>query len=70
LCAAPLVLLGWGWWELHVEHPLVDLRASSRRPVLATNACALAVGAAMYSMNLIAPRLLQIHGRRFTPASH
>jgi MFS family permease len=60
LVTAPVVLAGWTAWELKVAHPVVDLRTCVNRTVLATNLCAMSLGIAMYSMNLLAPRLLQL----------
>jgi O-antigen/teichoic acid export membrane protein len=31
------VLLVWGWYELRIAEPLLDLRVAARRPVLLTN---------------------------------
>lgn len=41
---AVIVLGAWGWWELRVPSPIVDLRTSARRPVLATNLASVGVG--------------------------
>ncbi|WP_051102515.1 MFS transporter [Parafrankia elaeagni] len=57
---AVLVLLAWGWWETRTTAPLVDLRTSSRRPVLLTNIASTVLGFAMYAMSLISPQLLQL----------
>ncbi|MEU6468695.1 MFS transporter [Streptomyces massasporeus] len=58
--AAVVVLLAWGWWELRVEEPLVDLRTTARRQVLVTNLASIAVGFAMFAMSLVIPQLLQL----------
>ncbi|MFF7373884.1 MFS transporter [Streptomyces massasporeus] len=58
--AAVVVLLVWGWWELRVEEPLVDLRTTARRQVLVTNLASIAVGFAMFAMSLVIPQLLQL----------
>lgn len=60
LGASLLVLLAWGWWELRTASPVVDLRTSARRQVLLTNLASIAVGFAMYAMNLLAPQILQL----------
>ncbi|EFC86244.1 MFS transporter [Parafrankia sp. EUN1f] len=59
---AVVVLVLWGLFETRVTAPLVDLRASARRPVLLTNLCALVVGFAMYAISLVAPQVLQLPG--------
>ncbi len=58
--AAVVILLAWGWWELKVEQPLVDLRTTARRQVLVTNLASIAVGFAMFAMSLVLPQLLQL----------
>lgn len=58
--AAVLILLAWGWWELRIEQPLVDLRTTARRQVLVTNLASIAVGFAMFAMSLVLPQLLQL----------
>ncbi|MBZ9641235.1 MFS transporter [Streptomyces sp. PSKA30] len=57
--AAVVVLLVWGWWELRVTQPLVDLRSTARRQVLVTNLASVAVGFAMFAMSLVIPQMLQ-----------
>ncbi|MGW1023816.1 MFS transporter [Streptomyces sp. NPDC002577] len=58
--AAVVVLLVWGWWELRVADPLVDLRVTARPQVLMTNAASILVGFAMYAQSLVVPQLLQL----------
>ncbi|WP_369170260.1 MFS transporter [Streptomyces sp. R28] len=58
--AAVAILSAWGWWELRVEQPLVDLRTTARRQVLVTNLASVAVGFAMFAMSLVIPQLLQL----------
>ncbi|CAM5281053.1 Putative multidrug resistance protein MdtD [Streptomyces microflavus] len=61
LFAAALVLLpAWGWWELRLRDPLVDLRVTARPQVLMTNTASVLVGFAMYAQSLVVPQLLQI----------
>ncbi|CAM3188626.1 MFS transporter [Nocardioides dubius] len=60
LIAAPILFVAWGFWELRVSDPLVDLRVTARPVVLLTNAAALVVGFAMYAQSLILPQLLQM----------
>ncbi|MEV5647144.1 MFS transporter [Nocardia sp. NPDC052254] len=57
---AAVVLLVWGWWELRIDDPLVDLRVTARPPVLLTNAASVVIGVAMYSSSLIVPQVLQL----------
>ncbi|MEW2068553.1 MFS transporter [Streptomyces sp. NPDC007346] len=61
LFAAVLVLLpAWGWWELRLRDPLVDLRVTARPQVLMTNTASILVGFAMYAQSLVVPQLLQL----------
>ncbi len=57
---AVVVLLLWGWWELRISAPLVDLRTTARPQVLMTNIASIGIGVAMYSQSLIVPQLLQL----------
>ncbi|MGW6503703.1 MFS transporter [Nonomuraea angiospora] len=58
--ASAVILLLWGWWELRVSAPLIDLRTSARRQVLLTNLASIVIGFGMYAMSLITPQLLQL----------
>ncbi|MFD8431441.1 MFS transporter [Streptomyces coelicoflavus] len=58
--AAVVILLVWGWWELHTPEPLVDLRTTARRQVLFTNLASVAIGFSMFAMSLVLPQLLQL----------
>ncbi|GHH79138.1 MFS transporter [Streptomyces sulfonofaciens] len=58
--AAALVLVVWGWWELRVPRPLVDLRTTARRQVLFTNLASMVFGFSMFAMALLLPQLLQM----------
>ncbi|MEU7941861.1 MFS transporter [Microbispora bryophytorum] len=60
LSAALVVLLLWGWWELRVKDPLVDLRVTARRQVLLTNLASIVVGFSMYAQALIVMQILQL----------
>lgn len=57
---AAVLLVLWVAWERRVASPLVDLRVTTRRPVLLTNAAAVVVGFAMYAQTLAVPQLLQL----------
>ncbi|GGZ88216.1 MFS transporter [Streptomyces bluensis] len=59
-CAAVVVLLLWGLFELRTSQPLVDLRTTARSQVLFTNLASIAVGFAMFAMSLVLPQLLQL----------
>ena len=58
--AAVVVLLVWGWWELRIDQPLVDLRTTARAQVLFTNLSSIALGFGMFAMSLVLPQLLQL----------
>jgi MFS family permease len=57
--AAVVILLAWGWHPLRTRSPLVDLRLSTRRPVLMTNLATVAISFAMYTMIFVFPQILQ-----------
>lgn len=59
LAAAAIVLPVWGWWELRVRDPLVDLRVTARPQVLLTNVASIVVGFSMYAQSLIVIQILQ-----------
>jgi MFS family permease len=59
-CAAAIVLLLWGWWELRTARPLVDLRTTARRQVLLTNLTSMVFAFAMFAMSLVLPQILQL----------
>jgi len=54
------VLLLWGWYELRVENPLLDLRVAARRPVLLTNLASVAMGFALFTSNVAYPQMLEL----------
>jgi MFS family permease len=56
-----LVVLGlWGWFELSVRDPLVDLRVASRRAVLFTNLASVATGFSFFCAQITLPQLLEV----------
>lgn len=55
-----LSLLAWGWYELRRQNPLVNLRVSSKGPVLITNLASVAMGFALFSSSIVFPQLLQL----------
>lgn len=61
LLIASVVVFGvWGWYELRIDAPLVDLRVTARPVVLLTNAASMVLGFAMFAQSLIYPQLLQL----------
>ncbi|MEV5894853.1 MFS transporter [Nonomuraea fuscirosea] len=60
LAAAAIILPVWGWWELRVRDPLVDLRVTARPQVLLTNVASIVVGFSMYAQSLIVIQILQL----------
>ncbi|MDQ1129599.1 putative MFS family arabinose efflux permease [Microbacterium sp. SORGH_AS 888] len=54
------VLLLWGWYELRIAEPLLDLRVAARRPVLLTNIASIAMGFALFGSNVTYPQLLEL----------
>ncbi|WP_036968974.1 MFS transporter [Promicromonospora kroppenstedtii] len=54
------VLLVWGWYELRVSEPLVDLRVTARGTVLFTNLASIAMGFALFASNVVFPQLLEL----------
>lgn len=60
LGGAVVVLLAWGWFELHTPDPLVNLRVTARPVVLLTNLSSVVIGFAMYAQALIVPQVLQL----------
>jgi len=56
--AAAIVPL-WGWFELRMTSPLVDLRVSARPAVLFTNLAALLIGFSFYANSLTTAQLVQ-----------
>ncbi len=55
-----VVLLAWGWFELRVPEPLLDLRVAARRPVLLTNLASVAMGFALFSSQVSYPQMLEL----------
>jgi MFS family permease len=54
-----VVLVVWAWYESTLREPLVDVRVSSRRPVLLTNLASVMAGFAMMATGLVPPQILQ-----------
>ncbi|KUJ64432.1 transporter [Streptomyces albus subsp. albus] len=58
--ASAVILLVWGFLELRISAPLVDLRTTARRQVLLTNVTSILVGFSFYALSLVLPQLLQL----------
>ncbi len=54
------LLVVWGWFELRIAEPLLDLRVAARRPVLLTNLASIGMGFALFASNVIFPQLLEL----------
>lgn len=50
----------FGFWQLRVSSPIVDLRTTVKRPVLTTNLASIGVGFSLFAMSLIAPQILEL----------
>jgi len=55
-----VVLLAWGWFELRIPEPLLDLRVAARRPVLLTNIASIALGFSLFASNVAYPQILEL----------
>ena len=55
-----VVLVLWSLIEMRRSQPLVDMRATLRRPVLLTNLAAAAVGMGMMAQAIVVPQLLEL----------
>ncbi|QIG39205.1 MFS transporter [Microbacterium sp. 4R-513] len=55
-----IVLLAWGWFELRIDAPLLDLRVAARRPVLLTNLASVAMGFSLFASNVAYPQMLEL----------
>ncbi|MEI2775779.1 MAG: MFS transporter [Tetrasphaera sp.] len=60
LAASGLLLAAWVPWELRVGQPVVDIRTSTRRTVLLTNAASVLVGFAMFGNFLTSVQQVQM----------
>jgi len=54
------VLLIWGWFELRIAEPLLDLRVAARRPLLLTNLASIGMGFALFASNVVFPQILEL----------
>ena len=55
-----VVLLLWGWFELRIAEPLLDLRVAARPAVLLTNIASIAMGFSLFASNVVYPQLLEL----------
>lgn len=55
-----VILLAWGWFELRIAEPLLDLRVAARRPVLLTNIASVAMGFSLFASNVVYPQMLEL----------
>lgn len=55
-----VVLLFWGWFQLRIDSPIVDLRVAARPAVLLTNLASVGMGFALFSSNISLPQLLEL----------
>ncbi|GGL37030.1 MFS transporter [Phycicoccus endophyticus] len=60
LVGGVVVLLGWAWYQLRHEDPIVDLRTTARRPILFTNLAAVLIGFGMMAQSIVVPQLLEM----------
>ncbi len=58
--AGVVILVAWGWYELRIDQPLLDLRIAARRPVLLTNLASIAFGFALFSSQVSYPQMLEL----------
>ncbi|MGA7148232.1 MAG: MFS transporter [Microbacterium sp.] len=55
-----VVLLAWGWFELRIDEPLLDLRVAARPAVLLTNIASIAMGFSLFASNVVYPQMLEL----------
>jgi MFS family permease len=60
LVVAALVLVLWGVWERRATDPLIDLRTTSRPPVLLVNVTTVLVGFTLYAQLIMVPQLMEL----------
>jgi EmrB/QacA subfamily drug resistance transporter len=68
--AAAVVLLVWGWAELRVDEPMVDMRMMAKRQVLFTNLTALVAGFAMFGSFVLVPNFVEVPSNVAAPFRH
>ena len=50
----------WGWFELRIDEPLLDLRVAARPAVLLTNIASVAMGFSLFASNVVYPQMLEL----------
>ena len=55
-----IVLVAWGWFELRIAAPLLDLRVAARPAVLLTNIASIAMGFSLFASNVVYPQMLEL----------
>jgi len=55
-----VVLLLWGWYQLRVPAPLLDLRVAARPAVLLTNLASIAIGFGLFASSVAYPPILEL----------
>jgi MFS family permease len=55
-----LIFAVFGWWQLRISSPTVDLRTTAKRPVLTTNVASIAVAFGMFALSYVAPQILEL----------
>jgi MFS family permease len=55
-----LIFAVFGWWQLRISSPTVDLRTTAKRPVLTTNMASIAVAFGMFALSYVAPQILEL----------
>lgn len=58
--AGVVVLLLWGWYQLRVPVPLLDLRVAARPAVLLTNLASIAMGFGLFASSVAYPQMLEL----------
>ena len=58
--SSAVVFAVFGWWELRVASPTVDLRTTASRPVLMTNVASVAIAFGMFALSYVAPQVLEL----------
>jgi EmrB/QacA subfamily drug resistance transporter len=58
--ASAVFLVAWGWAELRVAEPMVDMRMLAQRQVLFTNITALVTGFAMFGSFVLVPNFVEM----------
>jgi MFS family permease len=58
--SAVVIFAVFGWWQLRVSSPTVDLRTTAKRPVLTTNIASVAIAFGMFALSYVAPQILEL----------